>query len=144
MKKTIYVADLSDSIRELVDIALKDYIQRGYEIERFSSGSDLKQHYICQRCREKCVLVTDKTEPDLIILSNDLPGARGIEFIEYARKSLMDKVPIIMASRRSALGELAQEYDFIFIEKDAHFLDNLIKNVDDFLGEPEEDYPCES
>lgn len=124
-KKLVYVADSSDSIRDLVVIALGDYAAKGYEIEKMGDGSELKVWY-------------DRKKPDLVILGNDLPGITGIGFIGYVRDDLDDDVPIIMASRRSGLGILAQEYDFVFVEKDAHFLDNIRKKVEDFLGESDQ------
>ncbi len=120
--KLIYVADPNDSIRELAAIALKDY-----DIERFDEGREMMKRY---KKRKRNV--------DLMILSDDLPDTDVTGFIRHIREKHWDDFPVIMTSRVPEMADVAEEYGYVFVEKDKDFIDNLRKAVYRLLEESDQ------
>ncbi|PIB30947.1 transcriptional regulator [Maribacter sp. 4U21] len=82
VKKRVLLADDDELLASLLDFRLK---KSGYEVHHSSDGKQVKEY-----------LETEM--PDIIVSDIMMPYFSGIELINYVRKDLDSKVPIIIIS----------------------------------------------
>jgi DNA-binding response OmpR family regulator len=82
VKKRVLLADDDELLASLLDFRLK---KGGYEVHHSSNGKEVKEY-----------LETEM--PDIIVSDIMMPYFSGIELINYVRKDLDSKTPIIIIS----------------------------------------------
>ncbi|AZQ58158.1 response regulator transcription factor [Maribacter sp. MJ134] len=82
VKKRVLLADDDELLASLLDFRLK---KSGYEVHHSSDGKQVKEY-----------LETEM--PDIIVSDIMMPYFSGIELINYVRKDLDSKTPIIIIS----------------------------------------------
>ena len=81
-KKNVLLADDDELLASLLDFRLR---KGGYEVHHSSNGKEVKEYL--------------KTAmPDIIVSDIMMPYFSGIELINYVRKDLNSKIPIIIIS----------------------------------------------
>lgn len=90
MKKTVYVADDEENIRNLMQLFLTN---GGYEVKTFSNGDDLLKEFIIK-------------PSDLVILDVMMPGTDGMSVCNQIRK-VSSAFIIIVSARDSELDRIA-------------------------------------
>lgn len=88
-RKTVYIADDDDSIRQVVRTFL---VNDGYQTEDFATGDELYERFRSAPC-------------DLVILDVMMPGTDGFGILTKLRE--ISTVPVIMLTARDAENDLA-------------------------------------
>lgn len=90
MKRTVYIADDEENIRNLIELFLTN---GGYEVRAFSTGDDLLREFKNTPC-------------DLVVLDVMMPGTDGLSLCNQIRQSSKAFI-IIVSARDSELDRIA-------------------------------------
>lgn len=90
MKRTVYIADDEENIRNLIELFLTN---GGYEVRAFSTGDELLREFLKAPC-------------DLVILDIMMPGTDGLSLCSQIRQS-SNAFIIIVSARDSELDRIA-------------------------------------